>query len=68
MENMPVRLNRALEAGAEERGGVVVRNVIAPGARAPQISSGWRCGWRCVIWPAPGGEVPLVLDDALVNF
>ena len=63
-----VRLNRALEAGAEEQGGVVVRSVISLSqGTADQL---WLAVRLAVCDLALPGEekCPLVLDDALVNF
>lgn len=63
-----VRLNRALEAGAEERGGVVVRNVIALSqGTADQLWLAVRLAVCDLALPLEE-KCPLVLDDALVNF
>lgn len=63
-----VRLNRALDAGAEEQGGVVARDVLSLSrGTADQL---WLAVRLAVCDLAlPGEELcPLVLDDALVNF
>lgn len=63
-----VRLNRALEAGAEEQGGVVVRNVISLSqGTADQLWLAVRLA-VCDLALPQEERCPLVLDDALVNF
>lgn len=63
-----VRLNRALEAGAEERGGVAVRNVLSLSqGTTDQLWLAVRLA-VCDLALPQEEPCPLVLDDALVNF
>lgn len=62
-----VRLNRALEAGAEERGGVAVRSVLSLSqGTADQLWLAVRLA-VCDLALPQEEPCPLVLDDALVN-
>lgn len=63
-----VRLNRALEAGAEEQGGVVVRSVLSLSqGTGDQLWLAVRLA-VCDLALPQEEHCPLVLDDALVNF
>lgn len=63
-----VRLNRALEAGAEEQGGVVVRSVLSLSqGTGDQLWLAVRLA-VCDLALPQEERCPLVLDDALVNF
>lgn len=63
-----VRLNRALEAGAEEQGGVVVRSILSLSqGTADQLWLAVRLA-VCDLALPQEERCPLVLDDALVNF
>ena len=62
-----VRLNRALEAGAEEQGGVAVRSVLSLSqGTADQLWLAVRLA-VCDLALPQEEPCPLVLDDALVN-
>ena len=63
-----VRLNRSLEAGAEEQGGVVVRSILSLSqGTADQLWLAVRLA-VCDLALPQEERCPLVLDDALVNF
>ena len=63
-----VRLNRSLEAGAEEQGGVVVRSVLSLSqGTGDQLWLAVRLA-VCDLALPQEERCPLVLDDALVNF